>query len=469
MKKLIPIFILSVALAGCGATNEGSREEIKQQETAPAKTTPKATQPTAASKLPAFTSGVIKIDGRTRGSLTTLNNSRYATTGGSQIQLANSGEARGYAAFCRGQIDMVDAARPISQSEYAVCKRNGLQVVQFQVASDAIVAATKAETDIGLDCIDVSQLRDMYRAGSPISNWSQVGGDSLGLTVTGPNDENNAFSFFGRYVLGSAEPSLQDLRSDYRAQETDKSTREYVVGRTADIDRAKRNQSSQASYTKAKEEVERQKDFLVEANRFVRSAEYQVKKGKADRRSAAQQSKDLRNLNKQKANQRKVSRSLALAYKRLGPAKARAELDAKSTKNINALKGRVGYFRFSYYELYEDQLRPLEIDLGNGKRNCIFPSQRTVTNAVYPLSRQLLITTSTRSLARQEVKEYLNTYLDNAQELAEDQRLVPLPDANITTEKAWVNGTRKPTLVTYGQVQNDTPKATTPQAPQAPQ
>ena len=45
------------------------------------------------------------------------------------------------------------------------------------------------------------------------------------------------------------------------------------------------------------------------------------------------------------------------------------------------------YVRFSYYELFEDQLRPFEITLPDGQRNCVFPSQRTITSGEYPLAR----------------------------------------------------------------------------------
>ena len=73
------------------------------------------------------------------------------------------------------QADIVDSARPISEAEYRQCIANGIQPVQFQVASDAAVLAIKNETDVGTDCLSFDEVRNIFRAGSTINSWSQVG------------------------------------------------------------------------------------------------------------------------------------------------------------------------------------------------------------------------------------------------------------------------------------------------------
>jgi hypothetical protein len=78
--------------------------------------------------------------------------------------------------------------------------------------------------------------------------------------------------------------------------------------------------------------------------------------------------------------------------------------------------------------------------------NCIFPSQRTITSGEYPLARQLLITTTTRSLARPEVRDFMKHYLGSAQELANDQRLVALPNETVSFEQGWLTGEQAPLL-----------------------
>jgi ABC-type phosphate transport system substrate-binding protein len=106
----------------------------------------------------------------------------------------------------------------------------------------------------------------------------------------------------------------------------------------------------------------------------------------------------------------------------------------------------VAYFRYGYYELFEDQLRPFEITRPGGRMNCIFPSQRTITSGEYPLARQLLVTTTTRSLARGEVRAFMSHYLRTAEDRALDARLVALPDETVDLELAWLTGEQAPQL-----------------------
>ena len=132
-----------------------------------------------------------------------------------------------------GKADVVDSARPISEAEYRKCIANGIQPVQFQVASDAVVLAIKNETDVGTDCLSFDEVRNIFRAGSDINSWSQVGyGHDLGgdtneprMKVAGPDEDSNVFGFFGQYVLGDPEPTMLAFRSDYQAYPTDAGVR----------------------------------------------------------------------------------------------------------------------------------------------------------------------------------------------------------------------------------------------------
>jgi phosphate transport system substrate-binding protein len=94
----------------------------------------------------------------------------------------------------------------------------------------------------------------------------------------------------------------------------------------------------------------------------------------------------------------------------------------------DAPEGRVGIIGFSYYELFEDKLRPLEIDGQTGDR-CVFPSEETISSELYPLERTLRLYTTQRSLDRQEVQTFLTYYLKHSGALAVENELVPIDDA----------------------------------------
>ncbi|WP_296603109.1 substrate-binding domain-containing protein [Nocardioides sp.] len=399
--------------------------------------------------LPTRPTGVVDIDGSTSGSMTPTEIDGYeTTTDAAQVNVADNGEDQAFQELCAGRIDLVDSARPISRAEWEACQAVGLDVVQFQVAAEAIVVAIKSETDVGADCLTVDQVRDLYRAGSPLTNWSQepLGFDDVPLKVGGPNPDNNGFGFFGRYVLGAPEPSQVDLRSDYFLAENDEEARQFVVGkRTLEL-RAARFDDVSRRRAQANQALQDARTEMAAARAELEIALAERAKGIRDERPPADKAKDQRRVDK--AFERRSA-----ARNRLNAVQLRYDQVDQLYRNTDgarrlyeAYRGHVAYFRFSYYELFEDQLRPFEITMPDGQRNCIFPSQRTITSGEYPLARQLLITTTTRSLVRAEVRDFLSHYIDHAQADAESARLVALPDETVRIQRAWLNGDQAPLL-----------------------
>ena len=405
--------------------------------------------------LPQPTSGVVRVSGN-RGSLTPAEVVRFGQSGtATDVRLSYDGQDAAFAALCRGEIDVVDSSRTVNEAELEACRDVGLDLVQLQVASDAVVVATKNESDVGGDCLTTAQVREIYRAGSPVTRWSQLGGgyDDIPLEVAGPDQENNAFAFFGQYVLDAAEPAMTNLRSDYKAFDTDQGSRLFLVGRDRDErlaaelrDRSRRRDLAQA-------ELEAQWQVVNDAKAEVAVASAEVEKGIRDQRPLATRQAD-------QARKDRAWEALGDAQARMRELEARKQAvasvwqrSAKARKRLQEGRGNVAYFRFSYYELFEEQLRPFEVTLPEGEgdvgeRSCIFPSQQTITSGEYPLARRLLLTTTVRSLERPEVREFLLHYLDNAEEQATRARLVSVPAADVATQRDWVTGRADPVLVT---------------------
>ena len=91
-------------------------------------------------------------------------------------------------------------------------------------------------------------------------------------------------------------------------------------------------------------------------------------------------------------------------------------------RDTNAL----GYFGFSYYVENRDKLKAVPIV--NGKGEAVTPSFEAVLKGSYqPLSRPIFIYVSARALAKAEVKEFVQFYLDNAAKLSQEVKYVPLP------------------------------------------
>ncbi len=53
---------------------------------------------------------------------------------GVRVTVGISGTGGGFEKFCRGEIDLANASRPIKQSESASCRENGVNYVAFTVA-----------------------------------------------------------------------------------------------------------------------------------------------------------------------------------------------------------------------------------------------------------------------------------------------------------------------------------------------
>lgn len=401
-----------------------------------------------AATLPTSPAGTVTIDGETEGSLTTELTSELVRSGtGTTVDVGHGGEDQAFGRLCAGEIDVVDSVREISRAEWDACRAVGLDVVQFQLAADAVVVAIKSETDVGGDCLSTQQIQDIYRAGSPVTSWDQLGLDAVPLSVAGPDLDNDAFTFFGQVVLDAPEPSLVNLRSDYEARDTDQQSRTFVVGSPRDRELAGLNADRQRVREDLRSQLTARWQVVQDALEEVRTAQAEVEKGVRDQRPASTRARDRQRLVAARAAWRQARAEKDQVLAQWQAAKTEAEGTAAAAQRYAATVGHVSYFRFSYYELFEDQLRPFEVTLPDGERNCVFPSQRTIVSGQYPLARRLLLTTTTRSLERRDVAGLLEFYLQHAVESAEDQRLVALPDAQVAQQLAVVRGEAEPVLV----------------------
>jgi len=88
-------------------------------------------------------------------------------------------------------------------------------------------------------------------------------------------------------------------------------------------------------------------------------------------------------------------------------------------------KGGLGYFGFAYYVENQKRLKAVPIDGGKGP---VPPGPRTVEDGTYqPLSRPIFIYVSAKSIAKPEVREFVEFYLKNAPKLVKEVKYVPLP------------------------------------------
>jgi ABC-type phosphate transport system substrate-binding protein len=434
---------LLAVLAGCGVSiKEASRSGAPGPlEEHTAKVASEAT-----GSVPPRPAGQIRLDGVASDSLTAELTKQYKAHGtGTSFTVAANEEGEAFERFCEGKTDIVASQRPISPSVYAGCQGNGVEPVQLEIASDATILAIENETDVGVDCISVSDAREIFRAASPVTSWSQVGYGSadrtgveaMSLKVAGPEPTSGTFSSFSELVLGDSEPSRLLLRGDYQAFKDESEVLAAVAGDPAETELAAHEGEFSSSATGLKKS-------LKEAEKAVTEAEFQVEKGVEDERSEEEQEADAETLTKAEAKVAKMAKELKSVQRA-------AKRDRVAATTVQERLGTLGLFRFDFYELWEERLRPMEIEATNSesKPECIFPSQSTVTDATYPLAHQLLLTVSLKEMKESEVGQFLSFALAHSQSAAVDETLVPLPDEVKDTELAWLSGEVAPDVVYY--------------------
>ncbi len=96
---------------------------------------------------------------------------------------------------------------------------------------------------------------------------------------------------------------------------------------------------------------------------------------------------------------------------------------------VSRNKGALGYFGLAYYEENQDKLRAVPIKDGDDAP-AVMPSIATVNDGTYqPLARPIFIYVSAKSAQRDEIKKFIEFYLDHAGELAKEVGYIDLPAA----------------------------------------
>ncbi|HWJ83438.1 MAG TPA: substrate-binding domain-containing protein [Nocardioides sp.] len=440
--------VLALAVTGCQrAADEDATPAVEASDT-PTHATQRP------SPLPPPTAGVVKVAGDTSASLT---NVALRATGARGVETTRMSSGAAFDRLCSGTADVVDSSRPISAAELRSCADHGLDVVQLEVAADAAVVAIASETDVGGDCLTLAQVEELFRAGSPALSWSDVGLANVPLRVGGPGPGTGAFDYFSAAVLDAAEPSLVYFRSDYHAFSDDRRSRLFVTGPARDYRKVRTLETYTALLRSATAAVRSARENLRAAKDEYSIALAERHKGIVDQRPPADRARDQKRVEDVYAWVVDARARVADAVAARDRVAHRHGIAADALRDLERRHGNVAYFRFSYYELFEEQLRPFEITVDDDPQNCIFPSQQTVTEGQYPLARQLLLTTTTRSLARPEVRSFLEDYLHAARGLAVDARLVPLPRTTIDEQLSWVSGDVSPPVLKPPSEPSETP------------
>jgi phosphate transport system substrate-binding protein len=244
-----------------------------------------------------------------------------------KVTVGISGTGGGFKKFCRGEIDISDASRPILAKEMADCKAAGIEYIELPVAFDALTVVVNPKNAF-IKQLTVAEMKKMWEpaAQGKVTRWNQINPawPDQPMKLFGPGADSGTFDYFTEAVVGKSKSS----RGDFTASEDD--------------------------------------NVLVQG----------------------------------------VSR------------------------DVNGL----GYFGFAYYVENKDKLKAVPIV--NEKGQAVSPSMEAVEKGTYsPLARPIFIYVSVKSLAKPEVREFVQYYMTHGGKLAREVKYVPLPES--AYKMAW--------------------------------
>jgi phosphate transport system substrate-binding protein len=136
------------------------------------------------------------------------------------VTVGISGTGGGFKKFCRGEIDVSDASRPILQKEMADCKSAGIEYFELPVAFDALTVVVNPRNAF-IKQLTVAELKKMWEplAQGKVTRWNQVNPawPDAPMKLFGPGADSGTFDYFTEAVVGKAKSS----RGDFTASEDD--------------------------------------------------------------------------------------------------------------------------------------------------------------------------------------------------------------------------------------------------------
>lgn len=168
-------------------------------------------------------SPIVKIDGSSTVFPITeavAEDFQIAKRGAVRVTVGISGTGGGFKKFCRDEIDIVNASRPITELEMEACRQQGVQYIEMPIAFDALTVVVHPRNTWS-KTITVDELKKIWEPGAQgkITNWNQINPawPDKKIKLYGPGADSGTFEYFTEAIVGKAKSS----RGDFTASEDD--------------------------------------------------------------------------------------------------------------------------------------------------------------------------------------------------------------------------------------------------------
>lgn len=134
------------------------------------------------------------------------------------VPIGVSGTGGGFKKFIIGETDINDASRPISSSEVATAKANGIEYVELMVAYDGLSVVVNKDNNF-VNELTVEELNAIWKPDSTVKTWQDVRPEwpNEAIKLYGPGTDSGTFDYFTEEINGKTGT----IRTDFTPSEDD--------------------------------------------------------------------------------------------------------------------------------------------------------------------------------------------------------------------------------------------------------
>ena len=130
------------------------------------------------------------------------------------IAVTGGGSGVGIAALIADRVQIADASRPMKDKEKTAAKENGVIPYEIVIGIDGL--SVIIHSSISVNSLTVDQIGAIFRG--DISNWKDVGGPNMPISLYGRQANSGTYVFFQEHVLGKKDYSPKMKRMNGNAQ-----------------------------------------------------------------------------------------------------------------------------------------------------------------------------------------------------------------------------------------------------------
>jgi phosphate transport system substrate-binding protein len=139
---------------------------------------------------------------------------------GTRVTVGISGTGGGFQKFCRNEIDIADASRPIKFTEAETCAKANVEYIELPVAYDGLAVIVHPNNTWAAS-MTVAELKRLWEpsAQGKVTRWNHIrsGWPDQEIHLFGPGVDSGTFDYFTEVIVGKAQQS----RGDYTSSEDD--------------------------------------------------------------------------------------------------------------------------------------------------------------------------------------------------------------------------------------------------------